>query len=107
MSDKSIEPTKQEPIGAVARVARAMEVRAAQPAANLKSLEPVLVGGLGDAWPYLAHAAIEAHKAALAEAGYKIVGREPTETMIAASWDLTDLPAGNEGIWIAMWDAAE
>jgi hypothetical protein len=44
----------------VERVARAMRKRAALPVANLESLEPVLVGSLGDAWFYLARAAIEA-----------------------------------------------
>ena len=44
----------------VQRVADAMQERAKHPVANLDSLEPVLVTCLGDAWKYLARAAIEA-----------------------------------------------
>jgi hypothetical protein len=65
--------------GEVEAVARAMKSFAAQPLGNLESLEPVLVGSLGDAWPHLARAAIAASRAALAEKGYVIVPREPTE----------------------------
>ena len=54
----------------VERVARAMQQRAKQPVGNIESLEPVLVGSLGDAWPYLARAAIHAV-------------RDPTDEMIA------------------------
>ena len=52
----------------------------------------------------VAIAAIEVHKAALAEAGYKIVAREPSEDMMAAGADFDYSP---EDIWRAMWDAAE
>lgn len=44
----------------VERVAMAMKERASQPLGNLSSLETVRVGSLGDAWKYLAIAAIEA-----------------------------------------------
>jgi len=56
------------------RVALAMKEFASQPLANLDSLEPVLVGSLGDAWVHLARAAIGAM-------------REPTERMIDAGTD--------------------
>lgn len=59
----------------VGPVARAMKQFAAQPLGNLESLEPVMVGSLGDAWKYLARAAIAAHEAALAAAGMVIVPR--------------------------------
>lgn len=72
---------KPEPMIGEADVARAMKARASQPVANLKSLEPVLVGSLGDAWPYLARAAISAHLEALERAGWKLVTVAPTETM--------------------------
>lgn len=66
------------------KVTKAMKIRAAQPFFNLHSLERVLVGSLGDAWPYLSCAAIDAYEAALAEAGYEIVPRKPTPPMIKA-----------------------
>lgn len=44
----------------VERVAKAMQQRAKEPVGNIESLERVLVGSLGDAWPYLARAALEA-----------------------------------------------
>ena len=53
------------------RVALAMKEFASQPLANLDSLEPVLVGSLGDAWVHLARAAIGAM-------------REPTDEMCEA-----------------------
>lgn len=53
----------------VERVAKAMRDRAKEPLGNIKSLEPVSVGSLGDAWRCLAVAAIEAMK-------------EPTKQMI-------------------------
>jgi hypothetical protein len=55
----------------VERVAAAMRERSKQPLGNIESLEPVLVGSLGDAWFYLARAAIEAI-------------REPTAEMLLA-----------------------
>lgn len=77
----------------VERVARAMKLRASQPVENLKSLEPVLVGSLGDAWPYLARAAIEAM-------------REPTEGMCKAHWQTCEVGGGNAAAWRAMIDEA-
>jgi hypothetical protein len=44
----------------VERVAKAMQQRAKERLANLESLERVEVGSLGDAWAYLARAAISA-----------------------------------------------
>ena len=58
-------------------MAKAMKKRATEPLYNIKSLEPVLVGSLGDAWPYL----IEAGLTALSEAGWVVVPREATEKM--------------------------
>lgn len=43
--------------------AAAMKKRAAEPLHNIPSLEPVLVGSLGDAWPYLARACLSAIEA--------------------------------------------
>jgi len=65
--------TKRESESMVERVARAMRQRAKEPLANLNSLELVLVGSLGDAWPYLARAAI-------------YVLREPTGAMVKAGY---------------------
>lgn len=56
---------------------QAMKKRAAQPLANIESLEPVLVGSLGDAWPYLVRAALTA----LEEAGYCVVPVSPPHPM--------------------------
>ena len=42
----------------VEAVARAMKERAAQPLANLESLDRILVGSLGDVWKWLARAAL-------------------------------------------------
>lgn len=44
----------------IQRVATAMKKRVKLPLGNITSLEPVLVGSLGDAWPHIALAAIEA-----------------------------------------------
>ncbi len=81
----------------VERVARAMEKRASQPLANLESLEDVLVGSLGDAWWYLAYAAIAAM-------------HEPTEAMLEPASELLldghieieAAEANARGIWRAM-----
>ena len=72
----------------VERVAKAMQQRAKQPMFNIDSLEPVLVGSLGDAWLYLAGAAIREM-------------REPTRDMELAVED-NDIYA----TWTAMIDAA-
>ena len=53
----------------IERVATAMKKRASEPVANLPHVENALVGSLGDVWPYLARAALEAI-------------REPTDEMI-------------------------
>lgn len=84
----------------VERVARAMQRRAKEPLGNLKSLEPVQVGSLGDAWPHLARAAIEAIC-------------EPDAEMIrvgAATYENGDpedaiSPLGLKDAWRAMIDA--
>lgn len=76
----------------IERVAKAMEKFASQPLYNLPSLEPVLVGSLGDVWEYLARAAVEAM-------------REPTEEMIHAGvWGSALRTMGKS--YTAMIDAA-
>jgi hypothetical protein len=85
----------------IERVAAAMKAMCAQPLCNLSSLEPVLVGGLGDAWPYIARAAIAAM-------------REPSNAMVSAAEAHDDGysgpssagPADAETHWKAMIDAA-
>jgi len=55
-----------------------------------------------------ARTAIEAHRAALAAAGYKIVAREPTEAMTEAAASPL-VATSREWVskwWRAMWDAA-
>lgn len=59
------------------RLAKAMQQRAREPLGNIESLEPVLVGSLGDAWSCLARAAIAAM-------------REPTAKMEEAGDELDD-----------------
>ena len=71
------------------RVALAMQEFASQPLANLDSLEPVLVGSLGDAWVHLARAAIGAM-------------REPTSRMLYVGYNTGTI--GNA--WPAMIDEA-
>lgn len=61
-----------KPSEMVTAMALAMKKRAAEPLANIPSLEPVLVGSLGDAWPYLARDALSAIEAL----GYVIVPKE-------------------------------
>lgn len=61
-------------------VALAMEERAAQPLYNIPTLTRVPVGSLGDAWKHIARAAIAAHLAALREAGFEVVPREPNRS---------------------------
>ena len=46
--------------GAEELMAVAMKERVKRPLANITSLEPVLTGSLGDAWPHIARAAIAA-----------------------------------------------
>lgn len=79
----------------IERVARAMQKRAAEPVGNIPSLEPVLVGSLGDTWAVLAEAAI-------AEM------REPTDEMIEAYYNTDrDFSTGpSRDRWRAMIDAA-
>lgn len=91
----------------VERMVRAMQQRAKEPLGNIETLEPVSVGSLGDAWPYLARAAIEAI-------------REPTSEMLSAATDIEIERPGNDetnstfelwpkeadGVWRAMVDAA-
>ena len=88
----------------VERVAAAMKKRAAEPLYNISTLEPVLVGSLGDAWKHLARAAI-------------VAMREPTEDMCEAGEHSNFLmwsPEEGEGLdganmekaWHAMIDAA-
>jgi hypothetical protein len=56
---------------------------------------------------YLARAAILASRAALAEAGYKIVAREPTGAGCKRASDLYHSDGGSiADVWRAMWDAA-
>ena len=74
----------------IERVARAMKERATQPLANIPTLEPVLVGSLGDAWLYLAKAAIAAM-------------REPTEAMLGAATRLA--PTWDDDVSRAKWQA--
>lgn len=83
----------------VLRVAAAMKKVASKPLGNLSSLEPALVGSLGDAWPYLARAAIKAM-------------RNPTETMCQAGLDTGAVdndefylrPDNIETVYVAMID---
>jgi len=62
-------------------LARAMQERAKEPLMNLPSLERVLVGSLGDAWPYLADAVLSA----IDSMGYAVVPVKPTEVMVDAA----------------------
>lgn len=57
-------------------------------------------------WETAARAAIAAHTAALAAAGYVIVPREPTEAMLEAK-NRIDLGAASDDIWPTMVAAAE
>ena len=61
-------------------------------------------------WSEQARAAIEAHTQALADAGYVIVPREPTEAMELAGENIdkvvTDRIATSKDIWQAMIDIA-
>lgn len=76
----------------VAVLARAMKERAAQPLGNIPSLEPVLVGSLGDAREVLVRAMLTA----LESAGYRAVPVEMTQQMFEAAaeeyclWDSQD-----------------
>lgn len=74
----------------VKRVANAMRAMAARPLKNLSSLDPVLVGSLGDAWEDIAYAAIAAM-------------REPTEQMLDAGRNDRE---EDRGSWRAMIDEA-
>lgn len=59
------------------RMAYAMQTRAKEPLGNIDSLESIPVGCLGDAWKYLARAALE-------------VMREPTEAQKKVMWELLE-----------------
>lgn len=94
----------------VEHVARALEADFADPAWD------DLAETAREAWRESARAAIAAHIAALAAAGYVIVPREPTEAMIEASnreidfrdnadWDGRKSHLSS-GAWRAMIDAA-
>lgn len=98
--------TPTSPVCGEEEVARAMKERAAQPLHNIPSLERISVGSLGDAWPYLARAAITAHIAALHEAGLVIVPREPTEEMTEAGWPHVGEGCHPDWAWSDMIDAA-
>lgn len=79
------------------KMARAMQKRAKQPLGNIKSLEPVLVGSLGDAWEVLADAALDALM-------------EPTEVMERAEDESGAFVPSIEAIragWQAMIRAAK
>ena len=65
---------KRKPTEMELRVAKAMRNRAGKAVSNLANLNSVLVGSLGDAWPFLAMAAIRAM-------------RKPTKKMILAGKD--------------------
>jgi hypothetical protein len=53
-------PPTDAPSDEIEAVARAMKAFVRQPLGNLRSLEPVLTGSLGDAWNCIARAAISA-----------------------------------------------
>lgn len=67
----------------VEAMARAMKKRAAEPVANIPSLEPILVGSLGDAWPYLMRAALAAVEAT---GKWRVVPVEPDDAMVEAGF---------------------
>jgi hypothetical protein len=95
MADESMERWSKYHGLAIAKMAAAMQEFVKRPLGNIESLESVLVGWLGDAWPYIARAAIEAM-------------REPTATQLAAAqtaW-LNDPLRKSSTIYRAMIDAA-
>lgn len=61
----------------------AMKKRAAQPVANLRTLENVLTGSLGDTWIYLVRAAIED----LEKRGYRIMSEGDLEEVRQSGYD--------------------
>lgn len=99
------EPTEME-----LRVAESMREFVKQPLANIKSLEPVLVGSLGDAWVPIARAAIRAisepTKEMLLAGNYAISSNMYTDGYESSGYYCVLEPHAANEAWKAMIDAA-